>query len=92
MQRKQELLKKIEDLEVKLNLDAVDLTSGLPPKMQREEAERYYNDRLRRYWMEAGYYKKGCYPAHKWIEYWVEKAYKKGLEDGKNLNEKKDPK
>jgi len=88
--RKRELEEKIARLNIKLDLDQVDITAGLPPKMKREEAERYYNKKLQDYWLKAGYYKKSQkLVAMEWIRYWIEKAYYAGYEDAKEeLNER----
>ena len=84
LSRKQKILDKIEALEVKLSLDHVDISSGLPKPMPRKKAFRYYNEKLQRYWRESGYYKpKGAMPSFKWIKYWVQKAYWAGYDEAK---------
>jgi len=80
--RKRELLDKIENLEIELDLDNVDITKGLPPRMRRDEAVRYYTEKLRRYWREAGYCQRRPYPPLRWVLEWVERAYQKGYEEG----------
>ena len=82
--RKRELLIKIENLEVKLDLNEVEIICGLQKRMPHDEAARYYTEKLRRYWHEAGYCQRRPYPPLRWIRQWMEKVYWRGYEDGKN--------
>ena len=82
LHRRKKLLSKVENLEIKLDLDDVDITAGLPKPMSRDEAIAYYNGKLRRYWRESGYYKpKGLKPSLEWVQYWVQRAYEAGYSD-----------
>ena len=84
LKRKLAILERIENLEVKLNLDDVDVSAGLPKPLPRKAALGYYNEKLKRYWEQAGYYMPtGIMPSLKWIEYWVQKAYSAGYDEAK---------
>lgn len=82
LSRRKKLLEKIEKLDIKLDLDDVDITAGLPKPMPKDEAIAYYNEKLSRYWRESGrYVPQGVKPPLEWIKYWVEKAYYAGYND-----------
>ena len=52
LQRRLDTLKKIEKGEIALDLSEVDFTKGLPKRMPRDEAKKYYNEKLRKIWQE----------------------------------------
>lgn len=48
------LVKRLHSLDFSLSLEKMmsGLYSGLPKRMEREKAVRYYTDKLKRYWRE----------------------------------------
>lgn len=84
LQKRLKALDEIEKKERKADLSDIDFTRGLPKKMNKEKAAKYYNDKLLRYWRKAGYLDKGRRRvALKWIEYWITVTYKKAYEEGR---------
>jgi len=82
-ERREKTLKAIENGKKRVDLSEVDFTANLPKPLPEKEALEYYNKKLKRYWIEAGYYRNKKLQALERIKYWVEKVYEQGFKDGK---------